>query len=259
MADMGYSLSDLRAAVGGDDCMFGGGSGSGLWLILLFFLFGGRNGWGNTISEVATRAASEDSVRTVIDNQSEQNLLAAIYGNKDAITSLAQSMGAGFDRMSQCCCATQRLIEQVGNSINMNVKDLTAQTILNSKELSTLIQNCCCETKTLMLQGFNGVDKSLCDFRNSVNLGFSAVNTSLERGFSNLGFLAEKNTNAIIQAGHADTDRILQAMNEKTMAELRDRAAKAEVELSQRDQSAYILNQLKNSCNPCNSCNTCGC
>lgn len=99
MADMGYSLSDLKAVMG-DSEGFGSGGNSALWLILLFFLFGGRNGWGNTISEVATRAASEDSVRTVIDNQSEQNLLAAIYGNKDAITSLAQSMGTGFDRMS---------------------------------------------------------------------------------------------------------------------------------------------------------------
>ena len=258
MADMGYSLSDLRAAVGGDGFGDGFGGNSAIWLILLFFLFGGRNGWGNTIGDVAARAATEDSVKTVQNTLDTNTILDAIRGNRDAITTLAQSMNLQFDRVSECCCATQRLIEQVGNATNLSIKDLTAQTILNSKDLTALIQNCCCEMKTLMLQGFNGVDKTLCSLNSNMLQGFSSINTSIERGFSNLGFLAEKNTNAIIQAGHADTDRILQAMNDKTMTELRDRAAKAEVQLSQRDQSAYILNQLRNGCGCNNGCNTCG-
>lgn len=258
MADMGYSLSDLRAAVGGDGFGDGFGGNSAIWLILLFFLFGGRNGWGNTIGDVAARAATEDSVKTVQNTLDTNTILDAIRGNRDAITTLAQSMNLQFDRVSECCCATQRLIEQVGNATNLSIKDLSAQTILNSKDLTALIQNCCCEMKTLMLQGFNGVDKTLCSLNSNMLQGFSSINTSIERGFSNLGFLAERNTNAIIQAGHADTDRILQAMNDKTMTELRDRAAKAEVQLSQRDQSAYILSQLRNGCGCNNGCNTCG-
>lgn len=92
MADMGYSLSDLRAAVGGDGFGDGFGGNSAVWLILLFFLFGGRNGWGNTISEVAARAATEDSVKTVQNTLDTNTILDAIRGNRDAITSLAQSM-----------------------------------------------------------------------------------------------------------------------------------------------------------------------
>lgn len=254
--EMNYSLADLRAAMGDGDGFFGG-SGSGLWILLLFFLFGGKGGWGNTISEVAARAATEDSVKTVQNTLDTNTLLNAIQGNREAITALAQGMNCGFDRMAECCCATQRLVEQVGNATNLSIKDLSANLILQSKELSQLIQNCCCNIRTEMLQGFNGVDKNMCDFRNSMNLGFSGINASIERGFSNLGFLAEKNTNAIIQAGHADTDRVLQAMSDKTIAELRDRAAKAEVEISQRDQSAYILSQIKNGCGCNNNCGGC--
>lgn len=251
--EMNYSLSDLRAAVGDGDGMFGGNN-SAIWLILLFFLFGGRGGWGNNLSEVAAKAATEDSVKTVQSTLDTNTLLNAVQGNREAITSLAQSMNCGFDRMSECCCATQRLIEQVGNATNLSIKDLSANTILQSKELSQLIQGCCCEVKTLMLQGFNSVDKSVCDVRNSLNLGFSSVNTSVERGFSNLGFLAEKNTNAIIQAGHIDTDRILDWLNTNRNNELSEKLSLARAEISQRDQSAYIINQIKNGCSGCNGC-----
>lgn len=260
--EMNYSLADLRAAMGDGDGMFGGNN-SALWLILLFFLFGGRGGWGNTLSEVAARAATEDSVKTVQATLDTNTVLSAIQGNREAITALAQSMNCGFDRMSECCCATQRLIEQVGNATNLSIKDLSAQTILNSKDLTALIQNCCCEVKTLMLQGFNGVDKTLCSLNSNMLQGFASVNTSVERGFSNLGFLAEKNTNAIIQAGHADTDCILNWLNTNKQSELEEKLNIARVEISQRNQTDAIFDRLRNGYAAYNHCgcntNGCGC
>jgi hypothetical protein len=120
-----------------------------------------------------------------------------------------------------------------------------------------------------MLQGFNGVDKTLCGLNSNMIQGFSSVNTSVERGFAATNFAAEKNYQALsaqLDRNHTaqlinndkNTDRIIQFMTEKTMTELRDRAAKAEVELSQRDQSAYILGQIRNGYNNCGGCGNCG-
>lgn len=228
MADMGYSLSDLRAAVGGDG--FGDGFGGNAWwiLILLFFMRGGN--WDNNcMSKVGVSPATEADVQRILANQSEQDVLRAIEGERDAIGRLAETLNADFRTMEQCCCATKQLILETTNQLGISVKELGTQIALGNQNILTKMGECCCEIKTLMLQGFNGVDKTLCSLNTNMLQGFSSVNTSVERGFSNLGFLAEKNTNAIIQAGHADTDRILQAMNDKTMTELRDRAAKAEV------------------------------
>ena len=257
MADMGYSLSDLRAAVGGDG--FGDGFGGNAWwiLILLFFMRGGN--WDNNcMSKVGVSPATEADVQRILANQSEQDVLRAIEGERDAIGRLAQTLNADFRTVQQCCCATKQLILETTNQLGISIKQLSTGIALGDQNILTKLGECCCEIKTLMLQGFNGVDKTLCSMNSNMLQGFSSINASIERGFSNLGFLAERNTNAIIQAGHADTDRILQAMNDKTMTELRDRAAKAEVQLSQRDQSAYILNQLRNGCGCNNGCNTCG-
>lgn len=263
MADMGYSLSDLRAAVGGDGFGDGFGGNSGIWLILLFFLFGGRNGWGNTISEVAARAATEDSVKTVQNTLDTNTILDAIRGNRDAITSLAQSMNMEFNRVSECCCATQRLIEQVGNATNLSIKDLSANIILQSKELSALIQNCCCETRTMMLQGFNGVDKSLCSLNTNMLQGFSAVNTSVERGFASTAFETQKQTCDIIKNQDANTDKIIAWLNANKQSELEEKLSLARVEISQRNQTDAIFERLRNARNGCgcgcnDGCNICG-
>jgi hypothetical protein len=120
-----------------------------------------------------------------------------------------------------------------------------------------------------MLQGFNGVDKTLCGLNSNMIQGFSSVNTSVERGFAATNFAAEKNYQALsaqLDRNHTaqlinndkNTDRIIAFMTEKSIAELRDRAAKAEVELSQRDQSAYILGQIRNGLGNCGGCGNCG-
>lgn len=261
--EMNYSLADLRAAMGDGYDGFGGCGGSAIWLILLFFLFGGRNGWGNSFGEVAAQAATADSVKTVQNTLDTNALLDAVRGNRDAIERLAQSVGCDFDRVQECCCATQRLIEQVGNATNLSIKDLSANVILQSKELTQLIQTCCCNIRTEMLQGFNGVDKTLCSLNSNMIQGFSSLNTSVERGFASTAFETQKQTCEILKNQDKNTDRILNWLNTNKQSELEEKLSLARVEISQRNQTDAIFDRLRNGYAAYNHCgcnnNGCGC
>ena len=254
MADMtngGYSLSDLSAVLGGRDGMFGSGNG-GSWLVMLliFFLFF-RNGgnWGGFSADsglVGTPAATQDSVRNVLSNIETSKILDAIQGNSAAISQLAQSTGIGFSEMQNALGNVRTTIIETANATNLSIKDLGTQLALGNSTLLSTIQSVGCniaqkisdstnQINMNLLQGFNSVDKVLCDIR-----------------FNN-----EKNTSAIIASGTANTNRIIDYLNQTKLDELNRDLSLARAEISQKDQTAAIVAQLKGSCG-CNTC-SCGC
>ena len=258
MADTmgGYSLSDLSAVLGKDGAF--GGNGSWLIMLLIFFLFfRNGNGFGNGFGEVSTPAATESSVRSILENQGTDKILSAIQGNASAISQLAQSTGIGFEQMQNALCGVKTAIIETANATNLSVKELGTQLAMGNAQITAVLQNCCCtvgqkidavgnQLGVSMLQGFNGVDKTLCDVKSAVAADFAA-----------LQYQAEKNTSSLIQAGNANTDRILAYLTNDKIANLNTELALARAEISQKDQTATIIAQLKGSCG-CNTC-SCGC
>lgn len=256
MADMtngGYSLSDLSAVLGGKDGMFGGaGGGSWIVMLLIFFLFfrNGGNGWGgdfgNVFSNVATPAATQESVRSILEGQSSDRILQGLNGNREAIAQLSQATGIGFEQMQNALCGVKTAIIETANATNLSVKDLSTQLAMGNANIVSTLQATCNQLgvqmlngfnaqNIQMLQGFNGIDKTLCDIR----------------------YANEKNTSAIIASGTANTERILDYLNQTKLDELNRELALARAEISQKDQTAAIVAQLKGSCG-CNTC-SCGC
>ena len=255
MADaMGnYSLSDLSAVLGKDGAF--GGNGSWLIMLLIFFLFfRNGNGFGNAFGEVSTPAATESSVRSILENQGTDKILSAIQGNSAAISQLAQSTGIGFEQMQNALCGVKTAIIETANATNLSVKELGTQLALGNAQVTSTLQAACSQLgvqmlngfnaqNIQMLQGFNGIDKTLCDVKSAVAADFAA-----------LQYQAEKNTSSLIQAGNANTDRILQYLTTDKIANLNTELALCRSQISQFEQTQNIVSQLKGSC----GCN-CGC
>lgn len=246
MADMNYSLSDLSALMNKDGA-FGGNSGSWLVMLLIFFLFfRNGNGFGGDFGNVATPAATQESVRSVLENQSTDKILSAINGNQAAITQLAQSTGIGFEQMQNALCGVKTAILETSAATNLSIKDVQAAIASGNANVISTLQAACSQLGVQMLNGFNaqnvaflqginGLDKTLCDIR----------------------YANEKNTSAIIASGTANTERILDYLNQTKLDELNRELSLARAEISQKDQTAAIVAQLKGSCG-CNTC-SCGC
>ena len=80
---------------------------------------------------------------------------------------------------------------------------------------------------------------------NAIQAGFAYTNTGIERGFSNVAFETQKQTCDIINAGNANTQRIIDTLNCHWNQDLQQRYNDARLELSQRAQNEYLISKLK--------------
>lgn len=243
----GYSLSDLSAVLGKDGA-FGGGSGSWLVMLLIFFLFfRNGSGFGGNFGEIGTQAATQDSVRSILENQSTDKILSAINNSTEAISQLAQSTGISFDRMNDAICNVRTAIIETANATNLSVKDVQTQLALGNSQIISAMQNSCSQLATQMLNGFN-----------AQNVAFLQGVNSLDKSLCDIRYNAEKNATAIIQAGNDNTNKILQAIVTDRFNTLQTDLALARSQISQFEQTQSIVNQLKNSCG-CGCGNSCNC
>lgn len=125
-----YSLSDIRAATDGMD-----GQGSLFWIVVLFlFMFGSGNGLFNNGGGALTRAEMTDG----FNNQSVLRKLDGItQGLCDGFYAMNTGMLNGFNTVGsqiaenrfaaqQCCCETNRNIDNVRYEASKNTCDITS-------------------------------------------------------------------------------------------------------------------------------------
>lgn len=252
MADMAtgsYSLSDIANVVRGAESSEGMFGGNSSWLIILLLFFLGRGGgfFGNN-EGVAVQGATQDSVREVLSNQSEAVILGAINGNKSDIATLSASTNIGFREMSECCCATQRLIESTSAQTNLSICQLgNAISAGNAAIMNALNMNAC-QIRTDLLQQSAAIDKSIC-----------ATNFNMAQGFANLTFLHEKNVQEVLKSQADQTATIINWLTNDKIGNLQNSLLEANTDIARRIQTDAIIAAMKTTCgnSNCNSCNGC--
>lgn len=287
-----YSLGDLAAVMdnkrgyGYGDGMWGGG---GWWVILLLLFCGwGRGGFGGAYGaenvELNRMAADLGVTREGVNQISSKidltALEQAVAGNKDAICALSKQLGEEVADIESAICNVQSVIQSTAAQTNLQICDVRSAIQTGNLSVISALKDCCCTVRQEMASGFANVvantlaqtnalsrqiDSCCCENRlaicqtnNNIDKGFASVNNALTQGFANIGFQNERNTSAIIAAGHADTDRLLDYLNSQRITTLQEKLQAANVEISQRNQSDYILGQLRN--NSCGyGCGGCGC
>jgi hypothetical protein len=186
-----------------------------LWLIFLALF--GSNGFGGFGGGNATTNADIQRLEGLINNNHNNDLaLSAINGNREAITSLASNLNCSVasltnaidgvrNAMSSCCC-----------------------------DIKTLIQSTAYETQLRDLTNTNSINSNLCNISNTIT-----------NGFANIGYTSERNTNMIIQAQNANTQRLVDLINTNNVNELTEKLNQARLELSQSNQTQAIIAALK--------------
>lgn len=218
-----YSLSDIRAATGGDD-MFGGNSA--WWILILFFLAGngGWGGWGNR--GMSERVATTDDVQRGFDTQSILGKLDGITnGICDGFYAVNTGMLNGFHGVDNALC----------NGF-YTVNDAIQQARFDT-------QKCCCETNRNIDAVRYEASKNTCDITNAIHAEGEQTRA-----------LINANTMQALRDKLADRDRDLMTAN----FQLSQQAQNATLinELRPCAKPAYI------TCSPYTSypCNAgCGC
>ena len=186
-----------------------------LWLIFLALF--GSNGFGGFGGGNATTNADIQRLEGLINNNHNNDLaLSAINGNREAITSLASNLNCSVASLSNA-------IDNVRNSMASCCCDI-----------KTLIQSTSYETQLRDLQNTNAINSNLCNITNTIT-----------NGFANIGYTSERNTNMIIQAQNANTQRLVDLINTNNVNELTEKLNQARLELSQSNQTQAIIAALK--------------
>lgn len=231
---------------------FGGNGGWWwIWIILIFFCWGGfgGNGFGRGGND-AGRLASQ------LNTDANTNLLMqAINGNKEAISSLSNTLNCDINA-----------VQTALNTINSGVSQISCDTKLSSCEvinaitsgnasLASELANCCCTTQRSIDAVNNNITKMGYESQLSVCNQTNTLQNAITSGFNSL--MADNAVKFNIVGSKIDAQT--QIINDKfCQLEMREMQNKIDtlrqennqlaLSASQQAQTANIVSQLKSPC-----------
>lgn len=129
---------------------YGGANGWWLWIIVLFWLWGGRgfgNGFGNGGENCANGLPAQ-----LNNDYGRELLMQAIQGNRSAIEQIANALNCTTTQLQSAICNVQGAIDKVAGQVGM-----TSQAVINAVqqqgcEIGNQISSCCCNLSSLINQ-----------------------------------------------------------------------------------------------------------
>lgn len=240
--------------------------GNGMWnnpfVYLVWMMFAGRffngNGWGDGTggAQGIEMQNQLQAIRSQMqDNQNSNLLMDAIKGNANAIGMLASNLNCDFNALNSAICDVRAAVDKVSGAIGFNAERVINAVNMGDCNVIQAIKDCCCATqKAILEQGYQN-QLANCNQTNTIMTGINGVNTGIERGFSTVAYETQKQTCDIINAGNANTQRIIDVLNNHWSQEQALALQDSKFRISQMEQNQYLLSQLKGNC----GCNTCGC
>lgn len=187
-----------------------------------------------------------DAMRSQIaDNQNSSLVMDAIRGNANAITQLASNLNCDFNALNNAICCVRSGIQEVAGNVNFSAERVINAINLGDANLTSALQNCCCQTQQNIIK--MGYENQLGqkDIVNQMQTGFSQTNSGLERAASNLGFQMSQIACDLKTNANANTQRIVDVLNNHWQSDLQQRYNDARLELSQQKQNATLIAALK--------------
>ena len=190
---------------------FGGANGWWLWIIVLFWLWGGR-GFGNGFGGNGNDCCANGLPAQLNNDYGRELLMQAIQGNRSAIDQIANALNCTTTQLQNAICNVQGAIDKVAGQVGM-----TSQAVINAVqqqgcEIGNQISSCCCNLQSAMASGFNNIQHSLdtvgCNIQNAITrqgyenqLAITGQTNVLQNNLTN-GF------NNVIQSNQAQTQAL---------------------------------------------------
>lgn len=214
---------------------FGGANGWWLWIIVLFWLWGGR-GFGNGFGGNGNDCCANGLPAQLNNDYGRELLMQAIQGNRSAIDKVAGQVG------------------------------MTSQAVINAVqqqgcEIGNQISSCCCNLQSAMASGFNNVQHSLdtmgCNIQNAITRqGYenqlaitgqtNVLQNNLTNGFNNVIQSANSNTNVLAAKIDAQTQIINDKFCQLEMREMQNTIQQLREEKQALATSAITQQQTQN-------------
>lgn len=251
--------------------MMNGGMGNqwnNPFIYLVWMMFAQRmwgNGWNDAYNNPNTAQNLEiqnqlDSLRSQMqDNQNTNAIMDAIKGNSCDLKSLAAQWNCDFNTLNSAICDVRKGISKLGGEIGFSAERVINAVTLGNCNIIQQLKDCCCATQKMILE--QGYQNQLAIERqtNTLERGQDFINRSIERGFSAAEYNSQRQTSEIIQAGNANTQRIVDLLNNHWKEEQANEIQDLKFQLSQERQNRLLLSRLGGNCgdNNCGGCGSC--
>ena len=249
----GYSLADIAAATGGggygNDGFFGG---SGWWIILLFLFawggwgnggWGGNNGLGTAMlgNDISYGLGMNDLYHGITDINSTvangfYNLNTGLL-TSSANTNAAIAAGTSAIQSDLCNMGMQNL--QNTNSITQAINADTIANMQNVFGLSTQLN----AMQAQEIQNARNTDQL-------INSQFSNLNYNLAAEECETRRTTLDGVRDIIDNANNNTRQVLDFLVQDKIESLNAENAALKGQISQSEQNAYLINQLRPNANP---------
>lgn len=247
--------------------MMGGGFGMNQWIAYMMMMMWMRNfngGWGDGFGgQNAQNIELQNQIQSLRsqlqDNQNTALLRDALgdgFNRNDfALSQLAQNLNVDFNTLQKCCCDVQAAIQQVAGQVGYSAERVINAAQLGDMNIITQLKDCCCQNKELIQRmgyenqlGLKDVqfntERGFCGLGREVQFGFDRTNTAIERAASAQAYENQKQTCDIINAGNANTQRIIDTLNNHWSDENQRKIQDLKFELSQERQNNLLLSRL---------------
>ena len=230
--------------------------------IYLVWMMFARRMWGNDENKVqgAEIQGQLNAIRTqMADNQNSNLLMDAIKGNNNAIDQLAGNLNCDFNALNSAICDVRGGIDRLSGQVGFSAERVINAVNTGNLNLVQQLKDCCCQTQqNIIRMGYENqlgqkdiqyaTQKGFCDLNAAMQRGFDYTNTGIERGFSNVAYETQRQTCDIINAGNANTQRIIDTLHNHWQDETALKLQDAKFEISQLKQNQYIASILHGGC-----------
>lgn len=179
--DTGYLLGMLNN--GNNGGLFGGrGFEDIIALIIVAAIFGNGNfGFGNNGNNANTELLSSMVQRNGVD-----------------LSQLAQTIGVSNDRIHDAIGAVSTQICNFAGQNGLSFQQVINSILTSQNAISAQLAECCCKTQNAILESNYLTERGFCN-----------TNQILSRGFSDIGYATQGQTNELKQAANANTAAII--------------------------------------------------
>lgn len=199
----------------------------------------------------------------IADNQNSNMIMDAIKGNGTALSQLASNLNCDFNALNGAICDVRQGIAVLAGKSDSNAERVINSVVNGNLQMTMALKDCCCQTQqNIIKMGYENqlgqkdiqfsTQKGFCDLTSAMQRGFDYTNTGIERGFSNVAYETQRQTCDIINAGNANTQRIIDTLNGHWRDEQARQISDLKFENSQLRQNQFIYNLYNGGCG-------CGC
>lgn len=216
-----------------------------------------------------------ESLRTQMQDGQNIQLLNQAIGNgfqrnDFAISQLAQNLNVDFNTLQKCCCDVQAAIQGVAGQVGLSAERVINAANMGDCNIISALKDCCCQNKELIQRmGYEtqlglkdnayATERGFCGLGREVQFGFDRTNTAIERSASAQAYANQAQTCEIIKNQDANTQRIVDTLNNHWKDEQALTIQDLKFQLSQERQNRLILQSRGGNCGCGNGCGCDGC